>query len=65
MYEYEYILGFIMMNVAAIVCLLAASVLCGREKKGWGWFLAIGVLLATSSAEILKVALIWLTEMLT
>ena len=65
MYEHDYILGFLVMNAAAITCILAASVLCGREKGGWGWFLAIGVLLATSSAEILKVALIWITEMLT
>lgn len=39
---------FFISNIASIVCIIAAFILCFCDLYGWGWFLAAGVATATS-----------------
>lgn len=42
------LLPLLVLNIPSILSLAAATALAIQEKEGWGWFLFIAALLATS-----------------
>jgi hypothetical protein len=45
-------LTFLLSNIGAVGCVIAAAVLAAKGIPGWGWFLFIGLMMTSYPREI-------------